>query len=77
MSKSYKFILLQDTWFGVLHHVCGEHSWGGGECKHDPEAVSNQEKAYLQKSSKVMAALRNVVLDKKWLAHIAFYVRFR
>ena len=49
MSKSYKFILLQDTWFGVLHHVCGEHSWGGGECKHDPEAVSNQEKAYLQK----------------------------
>lgn len=68
---------LKDTWFGVLHHVCGEHSWGGGECKHDPEAVSNQEKAYLQKSSKAMAALRNVVLNKKWLAHIAFYVRFR
>lgn len=48
-----------------------------GEVVNAVNAVSNQEKAYLQKSSKVMAAVRNVVLDKKWLAHIAFYVRFR
>ena len=70
-------IFLQDAWFGVLHHVCGEHSWAGGQCKHDPDAVANQSKTYLQKSSKAMAALRAVVLDKKWMSHFAFYVRFR
>ena len=33
-------------------------------------------KTYLKKSSKALAALRKVVLDKKWLSNLAFYVRF-
>ena len=32
---------------------------------------------YLNKDSKVMAALRKIVLDPKWLKTLHFYVRFR
>lgn len=34
-------------------------------------------KTYLAKSSKALTALREVVLDKKWLNNLEFYVRFR
>ena len=63
----------------MLHHVCDEHSWAGGACKHDPEAsdASTSSKTYLDKSSKAMEALRKIVLDKNWLNHFSFYVRFR
>lgn len=70
-------IHLQEVWFGVLHHVCGDHKWAEGECKHFPEETPSNGKTYLKKSSKPLAALRKVVLDKKWLSNLAFYVRFR
>lgn len=70
-------IHLQEVWFGVLHHVCGDHKWAEGECKHSPEETPSNGKTYLKKSSKPLAALRKVVLDKKWLSNLAFYVRFR
>ncbi|PFX12751.1 hypothetical protein AWC38_SpisGene23241, partial [Stylophora pistillata] len=66
-----------EVWFGVLHHVCGEHNWAEGECRHYPEETPSNGKTYLKKSSKALAALRKVVLDKKWLSNLAFYVRFR
>lgn len=68
---------LKEVWFGVLHHVCGDHKWAEGECKHSPEETPSNGKTYLKKSSKPLAALRKVVLDKKWLNNLAFYVRFR
>ena len=67
----------QKTWFGVLHHVCGEHVWAGGACKHSPDETGTSGKTYLAKSSKAVTALREVVLDKKWLNNLEFYVRFR
>ena len=67
-------IHLQEVWFGVLHHVCGDHKWAEGECKHSPEETPSNGKTYLKKSSKPLAALRKVVLDKKWLSNLAFYV---
>ena len=67
-----------DTWCGVLHHVCGEHTWATGQCKHDAiEDVALSNKNYLEKGSKAMAALRKLVLDPKWLNTLHYYVRFR
>ncbi|PFX12302.1 hypothetical protein AWC38_SpisGene23764 [Stylophora pistillata] len=48
-----------------------------GECRHSPEETPSNGKTYLKKSSKALSALRKVVLDKKWLSNLAFYVRFR
>lgn len=63
-------------WLGVLHHVCGEHSWAGSECSHS-EMSREDPKVPLEKSSKAMEALRSVVLNNKILNSLAFYVRFR
>ncbi|PFX15418.1 hypothetical protein AWC38_SpisGene20363 [Stylophora pistillata] len=68
---------LKEVWFGVLHHVCGEHKWAEGECRHSPEETPSNGMTYLTKSSKALAAIIKVVLDKKWLSNLAFYVRFR
>ena len=62
----------------MLHHVCDEHSWAGGACKTQKQVMLVlAEKTYLDKSSKAMEALRKIVLDKNWLNHFSFYVRFR
>ena len=66
----------KETWVGVLHHVCGEHTWPTGQCKHDPLGDESAKK-YLEKNSKAMAALRKIVLDPKWLSSLHFYVKFR
>ena len=51
---------------GVLHHVCGEHSWPSGRCKDDEQENIEGPNEYLNKDSKVRAALK-IVLDPKWL----------
>ncbi|PFX12866.1 hypothetical protein AWC38_SpisGene23107 [Stylophora pistillata] len=67
-----------EVWFGVLHHVCGEHNWAEGECRHSPEETPSNGKTYLKKSSRALAALRkDWSLIKKWLSNLTFYVRFR
>ena len=63
-------------WVGVLHHVCGEHTWATGQCKHDPLG-DERAKKYLEKNSKAMEALRKIFLDPKWLSSLHFYVKFR
>lgn len=49
---------LKEVWFGVLHHVCGEHKWAEGECRHSLEETPSNGKTYLKRSSKALAALR-------------------
>lgn len=61
-------------WLGVLHHVCGEHSWAGGSCKHND---LQEEKPPMKKASKEMDALREVVLDKKLVKSLKYYTNFR
>ena len=57
--------------------MCGEHSWAESACRHGPHVETENSKKPLSKSSKAMAALRKIVLDKKWLVNLHFYVRFR
>lgn len=74
LSTNYIYFVilsLQETWSGVLHHVCGEHTWATGQCKHNPIGDEANDK-YLEKSSKALATLRKIVLDPKWLNTLHF-----
>ncbi|XP_020912972.2 uncharacterized protein LOC110250696 [Exaiptasia diaphana] len=74
-SSALLLFFLEESWLGLLHHVCGEHTWAESSCSHEPETESNTK--YLRKSSKAMEALRKIVLDAKWLKTLHFYVKFR
>ena len=68
--------MLKDTWFGVDHHVCGEHTWAESSCLHGP-LVSEDPKVPLQKKSSAAEALRVVVFDKRFTNNLSCYVCFR
>ena len=71
------FICFQDSWFGVLHHIAGEHEWIDGECEHGPLVANEEGKTYLNKNSKAFEAVRNIVLDQRFLKSLHYYVTFR
>lgn len=64
-------------WFGVLHHVVGEHEWHDGQCSHGPLTSAETGKPLIAKDSKAMEALRKVVMDKRWIESLIFYVWFK
>ncbi len=64
-------LLLQETWTSVLHHVCGEHIWSDGECKHGP-LTETEPKTPLDRNSKAMTALREIVLDRKFIPSLVY-----
>ena len=76
-SPKHAWLAYNDSWQGVLHHVCGEHSWAESQCSHGAHVEEESSKKYLTKTSKAMAALRKVILDWTWLQNLHFYVRFR
>ena len=47
----------RDVWFGVVHHVCGEHEWAEAGCNHGPLS-SEEPKAPLDKKSAAAEVLR-------------------
>lgn len=67
---------LKNTWFGVVHHVCGEHTWSESSCLHGP-LVSEDPKVPLQKKSSAAEALRVVVFDKRFTNNLQHYIHFR
>ena len=67
---------LKDNWVGVVHHVCGEHEWACGSCNHGL-LVNEEPDEYLNKTQSCMEALRDVVLDKKFMDTLPYYVRSR
>ena len=68
---------VQNKWFGVLHHVVGEHEWHDGQCSHGPLTSAENGKPLLDKGSKAMDALRKVIMDKRWVESLIFYVWFK
>ena len=68
--------IFEDNWLGVLHHIAGEHEWLDGECVHGP-LVAEGGKTYLNKNSKAFEAIRNIVLDQRFLKSLNHYVTFR
>ena len=53
-----------------------EHEWETGECDH--EEINEQEShvPYFEKNGKDFEALQKIVLDKKWIESLKYYVRF-
>jgi len=68
---------LKNAWFGVLHHVVGGHEWHDGQCSHGPLTAAESGKQLLDKGSKSMEALQKVVMDKRWVESLIFYVWFK
>nr|XP_022344857.1 uncharacterized protein LOC111137607 isoform X2 [Crassostrea virginica] len=69
------------TWIGVLHHVVNVHEWilsysSTNKCDHGP-LTSEREKGWLERDSPAHVALRHIVLDKRLLNNIPYYLNFR
>lgn len=71
------FCTLQDDWLGIVHHVTGEHEWADGQCNHGQLIEAEHDAPLLQKDSKAHEAIRNVVLDPRFLNTLDHYVMFR
>lgn len=74
----------QGMWVGVLHHVVNEHEWflpysemGISACAHDPLSDTTGDKVWMTKGSPAHEALRKVILDKRFLNNIHYYLNFR
>ena len=68
---------VQNKWFGVLHHLVGEHERHDGQCSHGPLTAAENGKPILDKGSKAMEALRKVIMEKRWVESLIFYVWFK
>ena len=65
-------------WLGVIHHVCGEHEWVDGSCSHGAIVDATEvDKNYLEKDSKAHNAIREIVMDKRWIKSLKYYIYFR
>ena len=64
-------------WQDVLHHVVREHEWSDSQCSHSPLVSSDTDKPLLGKGSKALEALTKVMVDKRWLESLVFYVWFK
>ena len=71
------FHMYRTKWFGVLHHLVGEREWHDGQCSHGPLTAAENGKPILDKGSKAMEALRKVIMDKRWVESLIFYVWFK
>ena len=67
----------------MLHHVVGEHEWilpySNSEvngCRHGPLEDEDLEK-YLEKGEPAHEALRSIVMDKRLLNKIPYFLNFR
>ena len=69
-------------WIGLLHHKVNEHEWvleegvNGGECPHEPLGDDERNKPWL-KELPAHKALTKIVMDKRFLNTIPYYVNFR
>uniref|UniRef100_A0A8D0L586 Uncharacterized protein n=1 Tax=Sphenodon punctatus TaxID=8508 RepID=A0A8D0L586_SPHPU len=69
-------------WRGLVHHVVNEHQWASGNgiteerCKHSPQ-MDEKEKEWLEKGSKSHNEMCKIILDKKFLRNIPYFLRFR
>ena len=73
---------VQVNWASLLHHVTNEHEWIGGKCVHEeltdlPTDQDGRELEYFSKAEPAFRALQKLILDKRWMKSLKFYVNFR
>ena len=69
-------------WIGILHHVVNKYEGvleesNNGECDHAPLNEDERNKPWLKKDSLPHKAPTKIVLDKRFLNTIPYYVNFR
>ncbi|CAG2236263.1 unnamed protein product [Mytilus edulis] len=71
------------SWFGIMHHTVNKHQWmiaysdtAGNECKHGPLS-SEREKGWLTGATPPHDALIKIVMDKRFLRKIPYYLNCR
>ena len=69
-------------WCNLLHYVQGKHEWLLGKCVHDeltdgPKDENGKRIEYFSLSEPATENLKAIVLDKKLLQSLSYYVNFR
>ena len=74
---------LQGMWLDVNHHVINEHEWilpyrleAVNSCKHGP-LTEEREGGGFEAGSPAHVVLRDIVLDKRLLKKIPYYLKCR
>lgn len=70
-----KFV--QDKWIGLLHHICNQHQWLGGQCDHDENFDHDEALPWFDHRDKDFIELQKVILNPKLLGSLKYYTRFR
>lgn len=71
------FLFLQNRWIRLLHHVCNDHEWTGGQCTHGSLSADDQHPPWFDRRDKDFSALQKVVLEPTLLDSLKYYVKFR
>lgn len=80
-SKCVQCFITQARWRGTLHHVTNKHEWvlgdaaGPAACDHG--LIEEQTKPWLEAGSKEHQRLRELLLNKRLLGNLKYYVNFR
>jgi hypothetical protein len=83
VTIDFIYFIEQDLWIGLLHHTVNEHKWvlgdgkGKGKCGHGDLTEAERQKPWLSKNSKAHDALRQIVMKKRFMNTIPYYVNFR
>ena len=75
--------ILQNKWLSLLHHVQNDHNGSWGQCDHDLPLVDppmnrhGDTLPWFTPDEPAMEALRKVVMERRWLESLKYYVNFR
>ena len=69
-------------WCNLLHHVQDRHVWSLGECQHDeltepPQDSNGKQLEYFGPLEPATEKLKSIVMDKKWLQSLQYFINFR
>ena len=60
-------MFIQDKWIGLLHHICNEHGWLGGQCD-DHDDNPDESLPWFDRHDKDFTELQKIILNPEVLA---------
>ena len=68
---------LHNKWLGLLHHVCNDHEWTGGQCDHEEVTEDGGHPPWFDRRDKDFVTLQKIILEPILLESFKYYVKFR
>ena len=68
---------LQNKWIGLLHHVCNDDEWTGGQCDHGEMTEDGGHPPWFDRRDKDFVTLQKIILEPILLESFKYYVKFR